>query len=60
LPKEEDEEDDPDAEKKEEDLGPVDLETIKAMPRKGAKKQTSAYDEEFDEIKQIELQYEKD
>lgn len=54
------EDDEEDGVEKKEDLGPIDLETIQALPRKGAKKQTSPNDEELDAIMQIELQYEKD
>ena len=55
----EDEEEEEEGEK-EVVYGPVDLETIQAMPRTGAKRQTSSGDDELDEIARIELEYEKD
>lgn len=54
------EEDEEDAEEKAEAFVPVDLKTVQTVPRKGAKPQMLEFDEEYDQIRNIELVYEKD
>lgn len=56
----EEEEEDEDEEDKEDANAPVDLKTVQTVPRKGCKSQMLDFDEEYEQIRNIELVYEKD